>query len=83
MLCLTSLAALAQTPPSANQLQFSCVDVNSLPVDLSETHIMFDNDNDRWILITVINTGKQILGFAPKRSSKFCVVAEGKIAPKS
>ena len=83
-LCLLSFSALAQqTPPSKNQLQFTCIDVNLLPVDLSETHIMFDNDNDRWMLLTVINSGKQMVGFVPKRSNKFCMLAEGKIAPKS
>ena len=83
-LCLLSFSALAQqTPPAANQIQFTCIDVNSLPADLSETHIMFDNDNDRWMLLTVVNSGKQMIGFVPKRSNKFCVLAEGKIAPKS
>lgn len=75
-------SAIAQTPPT-NQLPFICVDANSLPIDLAETHIMFDNDNDRWMLLTIVNTGKQIIGFVPKRSNKFCMVAEGKIAPKS
>ena len=81
-LCLLSFNASAQQP-TPSTLQYSCVDVNSLPVDLSENHIMFDNDNDRWMLLTVVNSGKQILGFVPKRSTKFCMVAEGKIAPKS
>ena len=80
---IISVSTNAQQQPQPNTLQYSCVDANSLPVDLAENHIMFDNDNDKWILLTIVNSGKQILGFVPKRSTKFCVVAEGKIAPKS
>lgn len=70
------LKARAQQQPQAPQ----CSPVYALPV-VEITRLMLDLEGDWWVLLRVVNTGKQTLGYIKR--DQFCPVANGKTNPES
>ena len=69
--------ALAQEPkPEDNKPK--CIPRHTLPADSKEEHIMFSDDGDRWVLVTNIGTGEQVIGFIKLLSQEFCPADKGK-----
>jgi hypothetical protein len=54
-----------------------CIPRYQLPPEVTEEHIMFDKEGDRWVIIINKGTGLQTLGYITTKE-QFCPVAEGK-----
>ena len=68
--------ARGQQPPQAPQ----CSPIYALPV-VEITRLMLDLEGDWWVLLRVVSTGKQTLGYLKR--DQFCPVANGKTNPES
>ncbi len=86
---LFSLAAFSCAEPAYSQRQEQqgpkCQPRHTLSVETIEEHLMFEDDGDRWVLLTNRGTGDQLIGFIELKSQHFCTVGIGtkKVRPRT